>query len=94
MNPYEGMTSAQLFMELENATQGQLPADEWRRVLAMPTELQAATLANYKAAAWTKPTTPAGAKVLAVLDVIGRIGSDVSAAAGAVTAAAAIAALL
>lgn len=89
----EGKTLPELFVELELLSEGRMSAGDWRDLLALPPDLQGAVLASKRAVDWTRPSTPTGRKILAVLDVVGRVASDVGTVAGAAGAIAALTAL-
>jgi hypothetical protein len=71
-----------LLVALEQETR--IDGAKWRRIAAMPPDLQRLELQNYADQDWTDPATPAGQRVLAIISELGAVGSAVGSVAGAI----------
>ena len=78
-------TEAELLVALEQVTA--VTPDKWRRLAALPLYLQRLALAEYAGQDWSDPATPVGARVLAIIEALGSVGSAVGNVAGAISGA-------
>lgn len=67
-------------------TGGALSPDQIRDLAAQPENIRALSLAVYGDQDWSSPATPAGARLLELLAVIGAVAGAVSGVAGAASA--------
>lgn len=81
-------------LRVELAQLTKLTPERWAQIFALPRATQAAVLEEFKDQDWRKPGMGAGDRVLQILDLLARIGGDVSGLSAGVGGAAGVIAVI